>query len=75
MEKSKKAGALKSWTCVAMLTFFIPAAGFELSTLLFSASAVAGQTISHYFEPAEAASSPLVVSCDDKLTDVSDEII
>lgn len=72
METKKSAGALKSWTCVAVLTFFVPAAGFELSTMFFSVSATTARAISQYFEAAEPNEHPLVVSC---RGDISEEII
>jgi len=63
MNNSKKAGALKSWSCVAMLTFFVPAAGFELSTVFFSASAVVGERISSYLVTPEESSGSVVITC------------
>lgn len=63
MANSKYAGALKAWSCVAMLTFFIPAAGFELSTVFFSATADAGHKISRYLNVEDVTSRPLAVSC------------
>ncbi len=65
MEKNKTAGVFKSWGCVAVLTFLVPAAGFELSTIFFSASSLAAQTISRFIEPAGENVSPLVVACPD----------
>lgn len=63
MENKKSVGALKSWTCVAVLTFFVPAAGFELSTVIFSASSTASQAVSQYLMPSESVARPVVISC------------
>ncbi len=63
MEKTNKAGAMKSWTCVLMLTFLLPTGAFQLTNTLFAATAQAGQRVTAYlYKPEVAADSP-VVAC------------
>lgn len=63
MKRRKTAGALKSWTCVALLTFLLPAAGFEISAVVFSASAAVGERLSSYFITPEPRPNPVSISC------------
>lgn len=62
MQRARKAGTFKSLAYVAMLTFFVPAGAFYLGNGLFTVSAEAGQTISHYVYP-EVSTEHVVATC------------
>lgn len=63
MNKNPRANALKSWTCIVMLTFIVPAGAFEIGNLFFAATAQAGQGLSAYLHSPKRPAETLVITC------------
>ena len=63
MDKTKAVGALKSWTCVVVLTFLVPTGAFQLSNIVYAATAQAGHGISAFLSPADAGADTLLTAC------------